>query len=76
LRPLALGGLEPVADAGGGGHSPFAKAFLDALSGNKVSVGPPYFNSMFVPLTIPLAIMVGVGSMSRWKRDKISRFFP
>ena len=49
---------------------------IDALSGNKVSVGPPYFNSMFVPLTIPLAIVVGIGSMSRWKRDQISRFYP
>ena len=49
---------------------------IDAVSGNKVSVGPPYFNSMFVPLTVPLAIVVGVGSMSRWKRDELRRFFP
>jgi len=47
---------------------------IDALSGNKVSVGPPYFNSMFIPLMIPLAIVVGVGSMSRWKKDRLSRF--
>ena len=32
---LASGGLEPVADAGGGGHSVFARAFLDALRGNQ-----------------------------------------
>jgi peptidoglycan hydrolase-like protein with peptidoglycan-binding domain len=31
---LTSGGLEPVLDAGGGGHSVFAKAFLDALEGN------------------------------------------
>lgn len=31
---LASGGLEPVADGGGGSHSVFAKAFLDALRGN------------------------------------------
>jgi peptidoglycan hydrolase-like protein with peptidoglycan-binding domain len=31
---LTSGGLEPVLDAGGGGHSVFADAFLDALSGN------------------------------------------
>jgi len=49
---------------------------IDAISGNKISVGPPYFNSMFIPLTVPLAIIVGVGSMSRWKRDRISRFLP
>jgi tRNA-dihydrouridine synthase A len=28
---ITSGGLEPVADKGGGGHSPFAKAFIDAL---------------------------------------------
>jgi cytochrome c-type biogenesis protein CcmF len=49
---------------------------VDALSGNKISVGPPYFNSMFVPLMIPLAVLVGIGSMSRWKRDELSRFAP
>ena len=31
---LTSGGLEPVADSGGGNHSAFAKAFLDALRGN------------------------------------------
>ena len=31
---LTSGGLEPVLDAGGGGHSVFAKAFLDALAAN------------------------------------------
>jgi cytochrome c-type biogenesis protein CcmF len=49
---------------------------VDAITGNKISVGPPYFNSMFIPLTIPLAVIVGVGSMSRWKQDQLSRFVP
>ncbi len=49
---------------------------IDALTGNKISVGPPYFDFMFVLLTLPLAVIVGVGSMSRWKRDEISRFYP
>ena len=49
---------------------------VDALSGNKISVGPPYFNSMFIPLTVPLAVIVGIGAMSRWKRDELSRFRP
>lgn len=31
---LVSGGLEPVEDAGGGGHSVFARAFLDALRSN------------------------------------------
>ena len=32
---LVSGGLEPVIDSGGGGHSVFAKAFLDALRANE-----------------------------------------
>ena len=46
---------------------------LDALGVGKISVGPPYFNSLFVPLTIPLAAAVGIGAMARWKRDNFFR---
>jgi cytochrome c-type biogenesis protein CcmF len=48
---------------------------LDALGVGKISVGPPYFNSVFVPLTIPLALLLGVGAMMRWKQDKPRRLF-
>ena len=33
-RTVLTSGLEPVLDAGGGGHSVFAKAFLNALQAN------------------------------------------
>ncbi len=46
---------------------------LDALGVGKISVGPPYFNSVFVPLTIPLALLMGVGALMRWKQDKPMR---
>ena len=46
---------------------------LDALNMGKISVGPPYFNSVFVPLTAPLAMLVGVGALMRWKGDHLSR---
>lgn len=46
---------------------------LDALGVGKISVGPPYFESVFVPLTIPLALLMGVGAMMRWKQDKPMR---
>jgi len=49
--------------------------FLDAMNLGKISVGPPYFNSVFVPLTIPLAVLVGVASLSRWKQDSFGRLF-
>jgi len=44
---------------------------IDALGAGKISVGPPYFDAVFIPLTIPLAILIGVGSLARWKRDRI-----
>lgn len=47
---------------------------IDALNLGKISVGPPYFNAIFTPLMLILAIGCGVGSSLRWKEDKISRF--
>lgn len=46
---------------------------LDALGVGKISVGPPYFESVFVPLMTPLALLLGVGAMMRWKQDKAAR---
>ena len=42
--------------------------FLDAISGAKVSVGPPFFNATFVPLMVPLLLLVPVGPLLAWKR--------
>ena len=46
---------------------------LEALGVGKISVGPPYFNSVFIPLTIPLAVLLGFGTLLRWRQDHISR---
>ena len=46
---------------------------LDALDAGKISVGPPYFNSVFVPLMLPLAALLGFGPLARWKRDEWRR---
>ncbi|RME33096.1 MAG: heme lyase CcmF/NrfE family subunit [Gammaproteobacteria bacterium] len=46
---------------------------LDAIGVGKISVGPPYFNAVFVPLTAPLALLLGVGALSRWRRDSLAR---
>ncbi|PTU73314.1 heme lyase CcmF/NrfE family subunit [Pseudomonas mangrovi] len=40
---------------------------LDALTGAKLSVGPPYFNALFVPLMGVLMAVLGVGVLVRWK---------
>ncbi len=49
---------------------------VDALQLGKISVGPPYFNSVFIPLTAPLAALVGVGALARWKRDSFNHLWP
>ncbi|OYW92148.1 MAG: heme lyase NrfEFG subunit NrfE, partial [Pseudomonadales bacterium 32-61-5] len=40
---------------------------LDALSDTKLSVGPPYFNAMFLPLVAAMMLALGVGILVRWK---------
>ncbi|WP_028352703.1 heme lyase CcmF/NrfE family subunit [Bordetella petrii] len=40
---------------------------LDALTGAKLSVGPPYFNALFVPLMALLMIATAIGVLARWK---------
>ncbi|MGO1395045.1 MAG: heme lyase CcmF/NrfE family subunit [Halomonas sp.] len=40
---------------------------LDSLGLGKISVGPPYFNALFVPLTVMMCIFMGLGSVARWK---------
>ena len=44
---------------------------LDAITGDKISVGPPFFNATFVPLMIPLIIALGFGPMLSWKRGDL-----
>ncbi len=48
---------------------------IDALGLGKLSVGRPYFNAVFVPLMIPLAILLGAGAISRWKKDDLPRLW-
>ncbi|MAT92097.1 MAG: heme lyase NrfEFG subunit NrfE [Halioglobus sp.] len=47
---------------------------VDALGLGKVSVGPPYFNAVFVPLMALLAPFMGLGPVSRWKQDSTARW--
>ena len=49
---------------------------VDALNLGKISVGPPYFNAVFIPLTAPLAVLVGIGMLARWKRDTFENLWP
>ncbi|MDA1099813.1 MAG: heme lyase CcmF/NrfE family subunit [Proteobacteria bacterium] len=45
--------------------------FLDAVTGEKITVGPPFFNMTFGPLMVPLLIAMAVGPMLPWKRGDL-----
>lgn len=42
--------------------------FLDALDLGKISVGPPYFDSVFAPLIAPALFLMGIGPLAQWKK--------
>jgi cytochrome c-type biogenesis protein CcmF len=44
---------------------------LDVLGAGKISVGPPYFEAVFVPLMAPALFLMGVGPLARWKRTSL-----
>jgi hypothetical protein len=81
---LVSGGLEPVIDGGGGGHSVFAKAFIDALRGNAdVLEGQRLFDAIKRPVVLnadqtPVWIDrsgPGSGSLPRHRRIARSHSF-
>mgnify|MGYP000845397222 FL=1 len=44
---------------------------IDALGAGKLSVGPPYFDAVFVPLMLPAAFLIGVAPFARWKQASV-----
>jgi cytochrome c-type biogenesis protein CcmF len=46
--------------------------FLDLTGGGAVSVGPPYYRATFVPVVIPLLLLMGVGPLIAWKRGDLA----
>jgi len=45
--------------------------FLDALGLGKISVGPPYFDTVFVPLMTPAVFLMGIGPLAQWKKTSL-----
>jgi cytochrome c-type biogenesis protein CcmF len=45
---------------------------LEAATGTKLSVGPPYFNAAAGPLALILVVVMGAGPLLRWRRDDLS----
>ncbi|HSG21342.1 MAG TPA: heme lyase CcmF/NrfE family subunit, partial [Azonexus sp.] len=44
---------------------------IDALGVGKISVGPPYFNAVFVPVMAPVLFLMGIGPFANWKEASI-----
>ena len=49
--------------------------FVDAISNTKVSVGPPYFEAVFIPLMIPALLICAFSPMISWKRSVLSNLY-
>jgi cytochrome c-type biogenesis protein CcmF len=45
--------------------------FLDALGMGKISVGPPYFDTVFVPVMMPAIFLMGLAIFARWKNTEL-----
>jgi len=44
---------------------------VDAFDLGKISVGPPYFNTVFVPLMVPLLFFVALGPLASWRSARV-----
>jgi cytochrome c-type biogenesis protein CcmF len=49
----------------------FYPVFADVLRGDKISVGPPYYNLTFGPIFMLLFVVAAFGPMTNWKRDDL-----
>jgi len=49
----------------------FYPLVVDLMGGDKISVGPPYYNRTFVPVMAPVLLAMVLGPMLRWKRDDL-----
>ena len=49
----------------------FYPVIMEAVNGDKISVGPPYYNLTFAPVMIPLLVLVSFGPLLQWKRDSL-----
>ena len=47
---------------------------IDALNLGKLSVGPPYFNTVFVPLMVPVFFLMVLGVRARWRASTLQEW--
>jgi cytochrome c-type biogenesis protein CcmF len=68
---ILLGNVFLVVSAGSVLLGTLYPLLIDALHLGKISVGPPYFNSVFVPIMVPLLVLMGIGPWANWKQSNL-----
>ena len=53
----------------------FYPVIMEAVNGDKISVGPPYYKITFGPVMVPLLLLVTFGPLLQWKRDSLKPLF-
>jgi cytochrome c-type biogenesis protein CcmF len=46
----------------------------EVVTGTRLSVGPPFFNSVFVPIGLALILLTGIGPLLSWRRTSNKAF--
>lgn len=52
----------------------FYPLFVEATTGEKISVGPPYFDVVFAPMMIALIAVMAIAPMLKWREDSLARY--
>ncbi|HAT39675.1 heme lyase CcmF/NrfE family subunit [Polynucleobacter necessarius] len=68
---ILLGNVFLVVSAGSVLLGTLYPLLIDALHLGKISVGPPYFKSVFVPIMVPLLVLMGLGPWASWKKSNL-----
>ena len=48
--------------------------FTDALSKSKISVGPPFYNSVIIPIVVVFLFLMAIGPQAKWIKNKFTNF--
>jgi len=46
--------------------------FTDAITNNKISVGPPFYNSVIIPVVIAFLFFMAIGPQAKWIKNRFS----
>ena len=49
--------------------------FLDVISSQKISVGPPFYNIIIIPLVVPFLFLMAIGPQSKWIKHRYTNLY-